>query len=79
MRRNAPGTFHDWHVAMRRQYAITLAGEEEIEVAGGQKVHFGPGDIELAEDTTGKGHLSRTIGKVDHLTVMLPVADEPSR
>jgi hypothetical protein len=60
LHRVASGTAHEWHIAPRPQYAFTLAGEEEIEVAGGKKIHFGPGDIELAEDTTGKGHFSRS-------------------
>lgn len=74
LHRTPPGTVHDWHIAPRPQYAITLSGEEVIEIAGGQKIHFGPGDIELAEDTTGKGHYSVTPGKVDHVALFLPVA-----
>lgn len=79
LHRVVPGTVHDWHIAPRRQYAFTLAGEEEIEVAGGRKIHFGPGDIELAEDTTGKGHFSRTIGKEDHVVLFIPVSDQGDR
>ena len=75
LHRLGPGTVREWHPAPRRRYAITLAGEEEIEVAGGTRLHFGPGDIQLAEDTTGKGHLSRIVGKDDCVAVFLPVLE----
>ncbi len=51
----------DWHNASHRQYVITLEGEGEVEVGDGSKRQFGPGDILLAEDTTGRGHLSRCV------------------
>ena len=45
----------DWHTGPRRQFVITLSGRAELEVASGQKVPIGPGNINLIEDTTGKG------------------------
>jgi quercetin dioxygenase-like cupin family protein len=51
----------DWHNAPRRQYGIQLEGEHEIEVGDGTKRLFRPGDILLAEDTTGRGHISRVL------------------
>lgn len=51
----------DWHNAPRRQFVITLEGEGEIEIGDGTKRQFGPGDILLAEDTTGRGHISRGV------------------
>ena len=51
----------DWHNAPRRQFVITLEGEGEIEIGDGTKRRFRPGDILLAEDTTGRGHISRTV------------------
>jgi hypothetical protein len=68
------GEVRDFHPTPRRRYAITMAGEEEIEVAGGAKLHFRPGDIQLAEDMTGKGHLSRVVGNEDYVALFLPVA-----
>ncbi len=53
--------FLDWHNAPRRQFIINLEGAEEIEVGGGTKRRFGPGEILLAEDTTGRGHISRAV------------------
>ena len=52
---------YDWHNAPRRQYMITLKGEGEFEIGDGTRRRFGPGDILLAEDTTGRGHKSQTI------------------
>lgn len=51
----------DYHVAPRRQFAIHLRGRTEIEVGSGERRTFGPGDILLADDLTGQGHISREI------------------
>lgn len=51
----------DFHVAPRRQFAIHLRGRTEIEVGSGERRTFGPGDILLADDRTGQGHISREI------------------
>jgi hypothetical protein len=53
---------YDWHNAPRRQYIVMLAGTVEVEVGDGTVRRFEPGDILLAEDTTGRGHISRTVG-----------------
>ena len=76
LHRGAPGTVQDWHNAPRRQYVITLSGQGEVEVAGGKKIHLGPGHIDLVEDTTGKGHITRTLGNEDRVTLTLPLADQ---
>jgi quercetin dioxygenase-like cupin family protein len=73
LHRAAPGTVIDWHTAPRRQYVITLSGQGEIEVAGGKKFSVGPGHIDLVEDTTGKGHITRVTGNEDRVTLQLPV------
>lgn len=51
----------DYHVAPRRQFALHLVGRTEIEVGGGVKRTFGPGDVLLADDLTGQGHISREV------------------
>jgi quercetin dioxygenase-like cupin family protein len=76
LHRAAPGTVIDWHTAPRRQYVITLSGQGEIEVAGGKKFTVGPGHIDLVEDTTGKGHITRVTGNEDRVTLQLPVTDQ---
>ena len=79
LHRAAPGTVIDWHTAPRRQYVITLSGQGELEVSGGKKIPVGPGHIELVEDTTGKGHITRVTGTEDRVTLTLPLADQSSR
>jgi quercetin dioxygenase-like cupin family protein len=76
LHRAAPGTVIDWHTAPRRQYVITLSGQGEIEVAGGKKFHVGPGHIDLVEDTTGKGHITRVTGNEERVTLQLPLTDQ---
>jgi hypothetical protein len=51
----------DWHTAPRRQYIIQLSAGTEREVSDGEVRQFGPGTIILVEDTTGKGHVTRSI------------------
>ena len=46
----------------RRNFFITLSGELEIEASDGQIRHLGLGAVLLAEDTSGKGHITRSRG-----------------
>ena len=48
----------DWHPAPRRQYCITLSGSVDIRVGDGTAKTFKPGDVFLAEDLTGQGHIA---------------------
>jgi hypothetical protein len=75
LHRAPPGRVADWHTAPRRQYVITLSGHAELEVAGGEKISLGPGDIDLVEDTTGKGHITKTVGNEDRVTIQIPISD----
>ena len=68
------GRFSDWHNAPRRQYVITLSGEMEIIVGDGTKRRFGAGDVLVAEDLTGQGHTTLTVGDVPRLTATVPLA-----
>ena len=75
MRRVLPGPDAGWHTAPRLQYVVVLSGEMDVEVAGGVVRRFRPGDVLLTEDTTGKGHITRTVG--DTPRVMLHIPLEP--
>ena len=57
-----PGISIDWHPAPRRLFHFFLAGQCEVTTADGEIRTFGAGDIVLAEDTTGKGHITRNPG-----------------
>jgi DNA-binding beta-propeller fold protein YncE len=74
IRRQAPNYFQDWHPAGRRQYVVTLSGRGEIELPGGMKIPLDPGHILLAEDVTGKGHISRGVGTEDRVSLLIPLA-----
>jgi hypothetical protein len=77
LHRAPPGRVSDWHTAPRRQYVITLSGHGELEVSGGKKIAVGPGNIELVEDITGKGHITRVVGTEDRVTIQVPLSDHP--
>ena len=70
---SAPDQFVDWHHAPRRQFVVTLAGEAEVEASDGEVRHIGPGTVMLAEDLTGKGHITRGVGTAERLSLFLPL------
>ncbi len=52
----------EWHNPTRRQYLFVLEGQMEVSVKDGTTLVFNPGDVLLAEDMTGQGHLTRGVG-----------------
>jgi hypothetical protein len=74
-RRTPPNYFYDWHQAPKRQYVVTLQGRGEIELTGGRKIPLDPGHILLAEDVTGKGHISRGVGTEDRISLFITLAE----
>ena len=72
-RDGTPDHVNSWHRAPRRQYVINLSGETEIETGDGSKRRFGPGDILLAEDTSGQSHISRDVGAQPRRFIFIPV------
>ena len=66
--------FSDWHTAPRRQYIFILAGQMEIGIGDGTTRRFGPGDVVLADDLTGKGHTTRSVGGGPRISATVPVA-----
>src|SRR5277367_3048671 len=71
------GAFEDWHNAPRAWYLIVLQGTSEVTTSDGQVRQFGPGTVVLLDDTAGKGHQTRAIGKTDHIAAVIPIADAP--
>jgi hypothetical protein len=74
--RRAPGGVQDWHCAPRRQYVISLSGLTEIEIGDGTKRQFRAGDILLAEDLTGQGHITRWLGDEPRTSIWVPLGDQ---
>jgi hypothetical protein len=71
-----PDAKYVWHTEKQRMYVVTLSGHGELEVAGGEKVPLGPGKMQLQEDLTGKGHLSKPTGTEDRIALWIPLADQ---
>jgi hypothetical protein len=71
-----PGYVLGWHCAPRRQYSISLSGNAEIEVGDGTVARIGPGDVVLAEDLTGQGHITRVTGGEPRFYAIVPLADD---
>ncbi len=68
-------SFSDYHNAPRRQYVVNLSGTAEFEAADGTKVQLEPGDILVAEDLTGHGHIARSLGDTPRASLAIPLAD----
>ena len=69
-----PGYHLDYHPAPRRQLVVNLTGSVEIDTGEESRV-FGPGSIMLAEDTTGRGHISRAVDEQPRECLFLPLSD----
>lgn len=52
----AAGHEFSWHPAPTRQFVITLSGVLHFATRDGETFTLTPGDVLLAEDTTGSGH-----------------------
>lgn len=74
-RRSPADQFIDWHPAPRRQFVVTLSGEAEVEASDGEIRPIGPGTIMLAEDLTGKGHITRGRGAEERISLFIPLPD----
>jgi hypothetical protein len=70
-RRNTLDYNRDYHPAPRRQFIVNLSGAVEITASDGEVRVFGPGSIMLAEDTTGKGHISKSLGSEERLSLFV--------
>jgi hypothetical protein len=60
-RENRVGDSLAFHNAPRRQFVITISGVGELECGDGSRRRFRPGDILLADDLVGEGHITREI------------------
>jgi hypothetical protein len=49
--------------------------DQFIEASDGEVRRIGSGTVMLAEDTTGKGHITRGIGEVERYSIFVPLPD----
>jgi hypothetical protein len=75
LNRGAGSGLTEFHNAPRRQYVIVMSGKMEIETGLGEKRVLGSGDVLIAEDLTGKGHITRSIGEDPRVTLSVPLAE----
>lgn len=66
----------DFHTAPRRQLVVNLTGSVDIETGDGSVRRLGPGEILLADDTTGQGHISRAVDGQPRTCLFIPLADD---
>jgi hypothetical protein len=62
------------HNAPRRQFIVHLEGSVQVEASGGGTRVFGPGDVILAEDLEGAGHVTTWVGDGPWRWLVLPAA-----
>ena len=60
-RETPQGHVQDYHNAPRRQLIFLTSGILELEASDGRRVVCRPGDLIFAEDTEGKGHITRSL------------------
>jgi hypothetical protein len=61
------------HTASEPQWVVVLHGIIEVEVGDGTVRRYGAGDLVLATDTTGRGHITRIVGDEPFEALMIPV------
>jgi hypothetical protein len=74
-RQSAADQYIDWHPAPRRQFVVTLSGHAEVEASDGEVRQIGPGTIMLADDTTGKGHITRSASNEERVSLFIPLEE----
>ena len=63
----------NWHPAPRRQYIINLDAAVQITASDGEARVIEAGEVILVEDTTGKGHLSKSVGNKMRHSIFIPI------
>jgi quercetin dioxygenase-like cupin family protein len=69
-------SFSDFHNAPRRQYVVIMSGAMEIEIGDGTTRALEPGDVLVAEDLTGKGHITRGVGEQPRVSLAVPLVEK---
>jgi len=61
------------HPSPCRQYVIWLDAENELTASDGEKRVIGVGEVVLAEDTTGKRHITKPLGQKLAQGLFIPI------
>jgi hypothetical protein len=69
--RGSGATAPDWHTAPRKQFAINMSGELEVELTDGTRRKIGS-DLVFLEDLTGKGHVTRALSPITNVFLHVP-------
>jgi hypothetical protein len=69
--RGSGATAPDWHTAPRKQFAINMTGELEVELTDGTRRRIGS-DLVYLEDLTGRGHVTRALGPITNVFLHVP-------
>lgn len=64
----------DWHTPPRRQFIVNLDAGVKITVDDGEVRVIGAGEVILAEDLTGRGHLSESLSEVVRHSILIHCA-----
>jgi hypothetical protein len=65
------------HPAPREQWVVMLRGTIEVEVSEGARRRFGPGDLLLAADVAGAGHVTVGVGAPPFEALFVPAPPDP--
>ena len=75
--RETSGSYdYDFHNAPQKQFIVLLDGLIEIESSKGEKRSFESGNILLVEDTTGKGHKTKSVDGKLRRSIFITIGDE---
>ena len=61
----------DWHPAPRRQYIVNLDAGVRITAGDGETRVINAGEVILAEDLSGKGHLSESLADTVRHSILI--------
>ncbi len=71
--RTAEATMPEFHPAPRRQYLVLLEGSIDLISTTGERRNLETGDIAVAEDTSGEGHIVRMHGCTRYTAFFAPI------
>jgi hypothetical protein len=71
------GWYGDWHPTPAPQAMCFLSGDFSVEASDGEIRRFGPGDMIIYEDVSGRGHRTRLLSNAPALIAATRLANVP--